>query len=370
MNVIIIIDNSLGASAPREILLVDYSIIFDRYMMEDIRMIDIIDKNLSGYRFIDLFAGLGGFRLALESLGAECVYSSEWDRFAQEVYAQNFGEVPMGDITQIDEASIPKHDILCAGFPCQAFSISGKQLGFEDSRGTLFFDVARIVKLHQPSVVFMENVKNFASHDKGNTLAVVKRTMEELGYTFFYKVLNSLDYGVPQKRERIYMVCFRADLNVKKFDFPKGFPLNHFVEDFLLPAHEVEDLVVVRDDLSLVESLPSNNETKSLRIGTVGKGGQGERIYSPKGIAITLSAHGGGAFAKTGGYLIDGKTRRLHPRECARIMGFPDTYIIHKNRNQAYKQFGNSVVINVLQYIAEAIGQRLRLAKADEAVGV
>lgn len=370
MNVIIIIDNSLGATAPREILLVDYSIIFDRYTMEDIRMIDIIDKNLSGYRFIDLFAGLGGFRLALESLGAECVYSSEWDHFAQEVYAQNFGEVPMGDITQIDESSIPEHDILCAGFPCQAFSISGKQLGFEDSRGTLFFDVARIVKLHQPSVVFMENVKNFASHDKGNTLAVVKRTMEELGYTFFYKVLNSLDFGVPQKRERIYMVCFRADLNVKQFDFPKGFPLNHFVEDFLLPAHEVEDLVVVRDDLSLVESLPSNNETKSLRIGTVGKGGQGERIYSPKGIAITLSAHGGGAFAKTGGYLIDGKTRRLHPRECARIMGFPDTYIIHKNRNQAYKQFGNSVVINVLQYIAEAIGQRLRLAKVDEAVGV
>ena len=167
--------------------------------MEDTRMIDVIDRNLEGYRFIDLFAGLGGFRLALESLGAECVYSSEWDHFAQEVYEQNFGEIPMGDITKIDESSIPEHDILCAGFPCQAFSISGKQLGFEDSRGTLFFDVARIVKFHQPSVVFMENVKNFASHDNGNTLAVVKRTMESWGFNFFFNVLKYIYYWVTKK---------------------------------------------------------------------------------------------------------------------------------------------------------------------------
>lgn len=333
-------------------------------------MIRIRDKSLRGYKFIDLFAGLGGFRLALESVGAECVYSNEWDKFAQQVYEQNFGEVPEGDITKVDEKTIPAHDIVCAGFPCQAFSISGKRKGFEDSRGTLFFDVARIVKEHKPKVVFMENVKNFASHDNGNTLAVVKQTMEDLGYSFFYKVLNSLDYGIPQKRERIYMVCFREDLLVHNFEFPKGFKLNHFVEDFLLPNTEVEDLIINRDDLSLIDEIPVDNLAKSMRVGIVGKGGQGERIYSPKGIAITLSAYGGGVFAKTGGYLIDGKTRRLHPRECARIMGFPDSYLIDQNRNQAYKQLGNSVVINVLQYIAELIGKTLQLGQQNLQLGV
>ena len=144
-------------------------------------MIDIKEKTLKNFTFIDLFAGLGGFRLALESLGAKCVYSNEWDKFAQEVYKENFGEIPDGDITKVNEINIPDHDILCAGFPCQAFSISGKQRGFEDSRGTLFFDVARIVKCKKPKIVFMENVKNFASHDNGKTLQVVKSTMEELG---------------------------------------------------------------------------------------------------------------------------------------------------------------------------------------------
>ena len=145
-------------------------------------MIEIKEKSLSGKTFIDLFAGLGGFRIALESLGAKCIYSNEWDKHAQIVYEKNFGEMPEGDITKVDEKTIPNHNILCAGFPCQAFSISGKQKGFEDSRGTLFFDVARIVKEKQPEIVFLENVKNFASHDNGRTLEVVKATMEELGY--------------------------------------------------------------------------------------------------------------------------------------------------------------------------------------------
>ena len=189
-------------------------------------MIDVKNKNLTGLKFIDLFAGLGGFRLALESFGAKCVYSNEWDKYAQEVYQMNFGDKPEGDITLVDENSVPDHDILCAGFPCQAFSISGKQKGFEDSRGTLFFDVARIVKAKNPKVVFMENVKNFASHDNGNTLKVVRNTMVDLGYDFYSDVLNSLDFGIPQKRERIYMVCFRKDLNIKNFTFPKPFKLS------------------------------------------------------------------------------------------------------------------------------------------------
>ena len=177
-------------------------------------MINIKDKLLENYTFIDLFAGLGGFRIALESLGAKCVYSNEWDEHVKKVYTENFGDIPEGDITKVDERTIPNHDILCAGFPCQAFSISGKQKGFEDSRGTLFFDVARIVKEKKPKVVFMENVKNFATHDNGNTMDVVKKTMENLGYTFNQKILNAVDYGIPQKRERVYMVCFRNDLNL------------------------------------------------------------------------------------------------------------------------------------------------------------
>ncbi len=311
--------------------------------------------------FIDLFAGLGGFRLALESLGAKCVYSNEWDKYVQKVYTENFGDTPEGDITKVDEKKIPEHDILCAGFPCQAFSISGKQRGFEDSRGTLFFDVARIVKEKRPKIVFMENVKNFASHDNGHTLDVVKRTMEELGYNFYQKVLNSVDYGIPQNRERIYMVCFRKDLYVSEFNYPEPFPLAKHLEDFLLNDESmVSQLYIDRPDTYYNNVIDNEYRNKPIRLGIVNKGGQGERIYSTKGIAITLSAYGGGVFAKTGGYLINGRTRRLHPRECARIMGYPDSYIISDSSSQAYKQFGNSVVIDVLQFIGEEIGKAMK----------
>lgn len=324
-------------------------------------MIEIKEKTLNGYTFIDLFAGLGGFRVALESLGAHCVYSNEWDKSAQEVYYNNFGETPDGDITKVDENTIPNHDILCAGFPCQAFSISGKQRGFEDSRGTLFFDVARIAKAKKPKIVFMENVKNFASHDNGRTLEVVKTTMEELGYTFNQKVLSAVDFGVPQKRERVYMVCFRKDLNIHPFRYPKPFKLTRHVEDILLDDEKmVEKLYVNRPDTYYNETVDNSYSDKTIRLGIVNKGGQGERIYSTKGIAITLSAYGGGVFAKTGGFLVNGKPRKLHPRECARLMGYPDSYIICKNTNQAYQQFGNSVVIDVLQYIAQEIGMSVK----------
>lgn len=323
-------------------------------------MIDISNKLLKGYSFIDLFAGLGGFRIALESLGAKCVYSNEWDEPVRKVYADNFGDMPEGDITQVDEYTIPEHDILCAGFPCQAFSISGKQQGFEDSRGTLFFDVARIIKAKRPKIVFMENVKNFATHDGGKTLRVVKNTMEELGYTFNQKVLNSANYGVPQKRERIYMVCFRDDLATCKFQYPTPFKLDCHVEDFLLADDSLtKDLYVDRADTYYNGVEDNTYSNKPIRLGIVNKGGQGERIYSTKGIAITLSAYGGGVFAKTGGYMVNGKPRKLHPRECARIMGYPDSYKICSRSSLAYKQFGNSVVINVLQLIGIEIGKAM-----------
>lgn len=334
-------------------------------------MIEIKEKSLEGMTFIDLFAGLGGFRIALESLGAKCVYSNEWDEPVQKVYADNFGDIPEGDITQIDEKTIPNHDILCAGFPCQAFSISGKKRGFEDSRGTLFFDIARIIKEKKPKVVFMENVKNFATHDDGRTLAVVKATMEELGYQFHQKILNAVDYGVPQKRERIYMICFRNNLDVTCFKYPKPFELTRYVEDFLLDDENmVKHLYVDRPDIYYNDTQVDEYSNKSVRLGTVNKGGQGERIYSTKGIAITLSAYGGGVFAKTGGYLINGRARRLHPRECARIMGYPDSYKICKSANQAYKQFGNSVVIDVIQFIAVEIGKSLKETLGNERSGI
>lgn len=330
-------------------------------------MINIQEKTLQGYSFIDLFAGLGGFRLALESLGAHCVYSNDWDKSVQKVYTNNFGDTPEGDITKVDETTIPDHDILCAGFPCQAFSISGKQKGFEDSRGTLFFDVARIINAKKPKIVFMENVKNFASHDNGHTLEVVRNTMEELGYTFNQKVLSAVDYGIPQKRERIYMVCFRQDLDMPNFSYPKPFKLTRHVEDFLLDDEKmVEKLYVNRPDTYYSNTVDNAYSDKPIRLGIVNKGGQGERIYSAKGIAVTLSAYGGGVFSKTGGFLINGKTRRLHPRECARIMGYPDSYKISENANQAYQQFGNSVVIDVLQYIAQEIGKCVKDLQFNE----
>lgn len=322
-------------------------------------MIDVKDKLLQGYRFIDLFSGIGGFRLALESFEAKCVYSSEIDKHAREVYEKNFSEMPDGDITKVNEVNVPNHEILCAGFPCQAFSISGKQQGFEDTRGTLFFHIARIVKEKKPLVVLLENVKNFVKHNNGETFQTIKNIMEELNYDFYFKVLNACDFGVPQKRERLYIVCFRKDLNIKDFQFPTPYSLNKCVEDILLTYKETKHLICNRKAVMLKNITGKEKSSKPIRIGIVGKGCQGERIYSTKGTAITLSAYGGGVFAKTGGYLINGDVRKLHPREYARLTGFPDSFILSKSNNQAYKQFGNSVVVDVLQYILYNIAKEL-----------
>lgn len=318
---------------------------------------DINKKGLKGLKFIDLFAGIGGFHLALASFGAECVFASEWDKYAQEVYKDNFDITPEGDITKIDEKDIPPHDILCGGFPCQAFSISGKQKGFEDTRGTLFFDIARIAKFHKPKIMVLENVSNFAKHDKGQTLLTVIKTINEIGYDVHYKVLDASNYSLAQKRERIYFVCFRKDLHIKKFKFPYSVSNNKKIIDIVLQDEESLKYVikrkdfVIRDHVKMDVDIFGNYPSKPIRIGTYNKGGQGERIYHECGLAVTLSAYGGGLGAKTGLYLVNGKVRKLAPRECARLQGFPDNFRIHKNDNQAYKQFGNSVAVNVLQHI-------------------
>lgn len=312
-------------------------------------------------KFIDLFAGIGGFHLALSKINGECVFASEWDKDCQKVYEKNFGLKPHGDITKINEKDIPQHEILCAGFPCQAFSISGKRLGFKDTRGTLFFDVARIIKHHNPKIVLLENVKNFLTHDNGNTINVVKKTLEELNYNVFYKVLNSSNYGVPQKRERIYIVAFNQKLKIKNFQFPSNQNIFVSLESCLLPDNLTKDLVLKRKDVNLKKNLDiskdifGNYPQKPIRLGHVNKGGQGERIYSPKGHAVSLTAYGGGIGSKTGLYLINKKLRKLSPRECARITGFPDSFHLSENKNHSYKQFGNSVVVNVLDFIINEI---------------
>ncbi|KHO55030.1 MAG: DNA (cytosine-5-)-methyltransferase [archaeon GW2011_AR19] len=320
-------------------------------------------------RFIDLFAGIGGFRIALERENAECVFSSEWDKDAQITYKENFGEIPKGDITKINEREIPEHDILCGGFPCQAFSISGKQRGFKDTRGTLFFDIARIVKHHKPKVVFLENVKNLIKHSHGNTLKIILKTLEDLEYNVFYQVLTASHYGVPQQRERIYIVGFRNDLGITDFQFPKPIYKKIFVKDILEDDEKAKDCIVKRTDLKFWK----RDETPSLKliqIGQINNGGQGERIYSINGHAVTLSAYGGGVAGKTGAYFINGKIRRLTPRECARVQGFPEDFKIPVNKYQAYKQFGNSVSVPVVESIFKKIKEYLYQEKIKERVMV
>ena len=313
------------------------------------------------FKFIDLFAGIGGFHLALNKLNGECVFASEWDKECQKVYEKNFKIKPFGDITKIDEKDIPKHDVLCAGFPCQAFSISGKRLGFKDTRGTLFFDVARIVKHHQPKLILLENVKNFLTHDNGNTISVVKKTLEELNYNVFYKVLNSSNFGIPQKRERIYIVGFNRELKIDEFKFPSNQNIFVSLKDYLLPDKLTKELILNRNDIQLTKNkklqkdIFGNYPQKPIRLGQVNKGGQGERIYSIHGHAVSLTAYGGGIGSKTGIYLVNKKIRKLSPRECARITGFPDNFSLSDNKNHSYKQFGNSVVVNVLDFILKEI---------------
>ncbi|MCB1176432.1 MAG: DNA (cytosine-5-)-methyltransferase [Leptospiraceae bacterium] len=331
-------------------------------------------KSLSSLDFIDLFAGIGGFHLALSSFGANCVFSSEWDSHAQDVYEKNFGIRPKGDITKVSEIEIPSHDILCAGFPCQAFSISGKQNGFNDTRGTLFIEITRIVEYHNPSLLILENVANFEKHDNGRTLSVVLNSLKELNYNVFYKVLNASYFGVPQARERIYFVGFKKNLKVYDFEFPESDGELCTLGEVLIPDNELDKKIyLTREDIKIKNSnikegnnLFNKKTLKPIRVGSVNKGGQGERIYDINGHAITLSAYGGGIGAKTGLYLVNEKVRKLLPRECARIQGFPEDFIISESMSQAYKQFGNSVAINVLQSIIKRIIDLKCLKKIEE----
>ena len=303
--------------------------------------------------FIDLFCGIGGFRLALEALGTRCVFSCDKDRQARKTYQANFGEEPEGDITTIAADSIHDFNILCGGFPCQPFSIAGKQRGFKDTRGTLFFEIARIIKAKQPEVVFLENVPNLARHDNGNTLRVILDTLDGLGYNVHYQVLNAAYYGVPQIRKRIYFVCFRKDLQVD-FSFPKPTFEDVAVEDY--PEENVDEKYYL--DINSITFYKPDTDVRQLdtyRMGYIGSISQGRRVYGVKGCAPTFVVSARGPAGSTEAYYINGRVRRLTPYESKRIMGFPDDFIFPVKEERIYQQLGNSVAVPVVRMIAEKI---------------
>ena len=302
--------------------------------------------------FIDLFAGIGGFRIAFERNGARCLFSSEWDSMSQKTYLANFGEIPVGDITKIPSPKIPDHDILLAGFPCQPFSIAGiskkrslnRPVGFKDlTQGTLFFDVARIIADKKPRAFLLENVKNLRGHDKGRTFRVIEKTLrDELGYDIHYKIIDAKSL-VPQHRERIYIVGFK---NPVDFIFPtlpeKGLHIRHILEE--KPAQKY----TLADHLwNYLKSYAEKHRTKG--------NGFGYGLTDLDGYSRTLSAR----YYKDGSEILipqDGKNpRRLTPKECARLMGFPEDFNIVVSDTQAYKQFGNAVVVPVIECLARSI---------------
>lgn len=318
------------------------------------------------FKFIDLFAGIGGFRIAMQNLGGKCVFTSEWDKEAQRTYKANFGEVPFGDITKCNIKNyIPKEfDVLCAGFPCQAFSIAGKRGGFDDTRGTLFFDVAEVIKKHKPKAIFLENVKGLRSHNKGQTLATILNVLRnDLGYFVPEpQIINAKEFGVPQNRERIYIVGFRKDTRVTKFEYPQSTNKNVKFEDV-----KEKKVVPTKYYLSTqyVQTLVNHKARHE------GKGnGFGYEIIDDKGIANAIVVGGMGRernlvldhritdFTPTThikGTVNREGIRKMTPREWARLQGFPDHYIIPVADASAYKQFGNSVAVPAIQATATKI---------------
>ena len=312
-------------------------------------------------RFIDLFAGIGGLRLAFETNGGKCVYSSEWNKYSQETYKANFGEEPEGDITQVEASTIPDHEVLVAGFPCQPFSIAGvskknslgRATGFEDkTQGTLFFDVCRILKAKRPNAFMLENVKNLTSHDKGRTFQIITEALEELNYKIFYQVIDGQAF-VPQHRERIVIIGFDRERYGNDIDF-------EFAITPVEPKPTVKDILEteVDDKYTLTDKLWNYLQAYAQKHKEAGNG-FGYGIAPLDGVARTLSAR----YYKDGSEILiaqEGKNpRRLTPRECARLQGFPETFKIVVSDTQAYKQFGNSVVVPLMTNIAKLLIEKL-----------
>ena len=329
------------------------------------------------YKSIDLFAGIGGIRKGFDNAfkkDIETVFVSEWDTNAQKTYRANFedGFEIAGDITKIDEKDIPSFDICLAGFPCQAFSLAGRHMGFDDDykgmcRGTLFQDVVRICEYHKPKVIFCENVKGLTIHDKGRTFKVIKSAFEQIGYTVYDKVLNSKDFGVPQNRERIYIVCFRHDIDSSKFEFPKGSKKKTCIRDIMDPApipskYYLSDVYMetLRRHRARHESKGNGfgYEIKDLDgiAGTIVCGGMGRErnlIIDTREHSMVPTTHIKGEINKEG-------IRKMTPREWARLQGFPEDFKLELADASLYKQFGNSVTVNVIEAIAKKVKEVLK----------
>ncbi|EAJ6141369.1 DNA cytosine methyltransferase [Campylobacter lari] len=314
-------------------------------------------NNTKKLKAIDLFAGIGGIRIGFKNIfqeKLEFVFSSEIDKFACQTYFCNFNELPHGDITQINENDIPKHNILLAGFPCQAFSIAGLRKGFNDTRGTLFFDVARIAKKHKPEIIFLENVKGFKNHDKGRTFNIIKNTLEDMGYDIFSEVLNARNFGVPQNRERIYIIGFLKTKfkNISfNFDELKNIEIKSKLGDIL--EKNVDDKYTISDKLW------AGHQRRKLEHKKKGNGFGYSLFNHNSEYTSTISAR----YYKDGSEILVEQTnknpRKLTPREAARLQGFPDSFRIITSDNQSYKQFGNSVAIPVIENIAKLIHKEL-----------
>ena len=322
------------------------------------------------FTFIDLFAGIGGMRIAFQNLGGKCVFSSEIDEQAQKTYAINFGDIPDGDITKINENEIPDHDILVGGFPCQAFSIAGKRGGFNDTRGTLFFDVARIIKAKQPKAFFLENVKGLTNHMGGKTLATILNVLrDDLGYIVPEpQIMNAKNFGVPQNRERIFIVGFRPDLDIKEEDFayPEPTDTTKTIRDIMEEKPVSTKYYLSTIYLECLEKHKARNEAKGNGFGyeikdldgvssTIVTGGMGRErnlIIDKRLKDFTPVTHIKGEVNREG-------IRRMTPREWARLQGFPDNFKIEVADTNAYKQFGNSVAIPVVQAIAKILVEKL-----------
>ena len=301
-------------------------------------------------KFIDLFAGIGGMRIAFERAGGQCVFSSEWDPSCQTMYEANFGEKPFGDITKIKPEFIPDHDILSAGFPCQAFSIIGAKQGFGDTRGTLFFDIERILKAKQPKAFLLENVRQLTSHDKGRTFKVILSRLEDMGYFIHYKILNGLDFGVPQKRERIILVGFKEPY---LFEFPTNKTREKPLSDILEPKSRVDKKYFLSDYFrkKIKKKLKEQNKKISLRPVVLHENKSGNIGIHP--FSCALRANGSYNYVTLNG------ERRLTPREMLRLQGFPDTFKIVVSDSQVRKQAGNSVVVPKIEAVAKAIIQTI-----------
>lgn len=315
------------------------------------------EVHVAEFTFIDLFAGIGGIRIPFQELGGKCVFASEWDKFAQKTYHVNFGDMPNGDITKITNDEIPDFDILLGGFPCQPFSQAGLKKGFSDTRGTLFFEIERIIKDKRPKAFLLENVKQLRGHDKGRTLKIILEHLDALDYQVTYDVLRAADFGIPQNRERIYIVGF--DRRYYGLDDKYIFP-------FPKPTHQKTRLGDILEDnvdekYTISQKLYEGHIRRKAEHQKKGNGFGFSLFNADSEYTNTISAR----YYKDGSEILidqgpDIPPRKLTPRECARLQGFPESFIIPVSDTQAYKQFGNSVAVPVIRAIAKRVREEMK----------